>query len=123
MSVLKKIKNQVMRRKMRVRNNIRKAYDNNKFRVSVFRSLNYIYGQVIDDQKSKTIFSVSTKDCQVKDVIKKNKTVASFDAGIILGKKILDSGCTEIVFDRGQYLYHGRVKAFADGIRSAGIIF
>lgn len=122
MSIIKRKKRQVLRRKMRVRKNIRQAYDNSKIRVSVFRSLCHIYGQAIDYLTGNTILSASTKDIIINDEAKKNKTALSYDAGVILGKRLLDSGYTEIVFDRGSYLYHGRVKAFSDGIRASGVI-
>jgi large subunit ribosomal protein L18 len=120
MSILSKIKKQFERRKMRVRKNLRKNHNNEKIRVSVHRSLNYTVGQAINDLENKTLFSVSTK---VITLAEKNKTEKAYEAGVLLGNKLLDQNHSEIIFDRGGYLYHGRVKAFAEGIRAAGVIF
>lgn len=118
MSEVKKNKDRVERRKLRVRSALRKLCSNNKIRISVFRSLNYISAQAINDQKAITVAYVSSKDTE-----KNNKVKMSYDAGILLGNKLLQLGYNEIVFDRGAYLYHGRVKAFSDGIRAVGIKF
>ncbi len=121
MSILSKIQSQFERRKMRVRKNLRKNNNNNKIRVSVHRSLNYTVGQAVNDIENKTLFSVSTKI--IVNAEKQNKTDKAYQAGLLLGQKLLDQKYSEIIFDRGAYLYHGRVKAFADGIRAAGVIF
>jgi large subunit ribosomal protein L18 len=121
MSILSKIKKQFQRRKMRVRKQLRQNHNNDKIRVSIFRSLNYTVGQVINDIENKTLFSVSTKNIENK--LQNNKTDQAYQAGILLGNKLLDQKYTEIIFDRGAYLYHGRVKSFAEGIRATGVIF
>ncbi len=124
MSVISKIKDQYRRRVLRVRKNLRKAHDNDKLRVSVYRSLNYTSAQVVDDVRGKTLFSVTTKNIAgTVGQEKKNKTELAYQAGILLGAKLLENDHKDIIFDRGAYLYHGRVKALADGIRAAGIIF
>jgi large subunit ribosomal protein L18 len=122
MSILSKIKKQRERRKLRVRSKLRQFHNNTKIRVSVCRSLKYITGQVIDDSLQKTIFSISSRTL-VSDAIKISKIDQAYQAGILVGQKLLENNKNEIVFDRGSYLYHGRVKAFADGIRSVGIAF
>lgn len=119
MSEIRKNKNRVIRRKFRVRKALRRLYSNDKVRVSVFRSLNYISAQVIDDKKAVTIASISSKNIEEST----NKSEMSYRAGVLLGNKILELGYKEILFDRGAYLYHGRVKKFADGIRNTGINF
>jgi large subunit ribosomal protein L18 len=121
MSILSKVKKQFERRKMRVRKGLRKNHNNDKIRVSVHRSLNYTVGQAINDIENKTLFSVTTKI--IVNAEKKNKTEKAYEAGVLLGSKLLDQKYSEIVFDRGAYLYHGRVKAFAEGIRAAGVVF
>lgn len=89
-----------------------------KPRVVVFRSLTNIYAQVIDDVVGKTIVSSSTL------ILKNNegdKTAKARLVGIDLAKKAIEAGITEACFDRGRYLYHGRVKSVVDGLREAGL--
>ena len=89
-----------------------------KPRVVVFRSLSHIYAQVIDDLAGKTLISSSTL------ILKNNegdKTAKARLVGIDLAKKALEAGITEACFDRGRYLYHGRVKSVVDGLREAGL--
>lgn len=90
-------------------------------RLVVFRSLNHIYGQIIDDLKGNTLVSLSSKskDAQLEEGIK--KVEISFQVGQQLGAKALKAGITKVCFDRAGYKYHGRVKAFADGARKAGL--
>lgn len=93
-------------------------------RLCVTRSNNNIYAQVIDDVKRVTICGVSTLGPEFKATGKKSSTVeGAAEIGKIIGKKALDAGVTEVVFDRGGNLYHGRVKAVADGAREAGLKF
>lgn len=87
-------------------------------RVSVFRSSKHIYAQVIDDASGKTMFFSSDVDLKESDKIKK-----SLRAGELLGEIIKGKGIVKIVFDRGGFKYHGRVKALAEGLRNAGIKF
>ena len=94
-------------------------------RVSVFRSAKHIYAQAIDDVSGATLVSLSSLDKEVK--VKINGLNANNEAAGMIGKafgeKLSDKGLKEIVFDRNGYLYHGRVKSLADGIREAGIKF
>ena len=98
-------------------------------RLSVFRSNKFIYAQIIDDEANKTIASCSSKDKDVSSDKTENKsglTQKSFDAykaGLIISKKCKKSGITKVVFDRGGYKYHGRVKALAEGARENGLEF
>ncbi len=85
-------------------------------RLCVFRSLKHIYVQAIDDTKGTTLVSASDKE-----VSKENKTNTAFAVGELLAKKIKEKKIKNAVFDRGGYLYHGRVKALAEGIRKGGI--
>lgn len=93
-------------------------------RLNVYRSLNEIYAQIIDDTKSATIVSASTRD---KDLLKKVKELSKSEAAALVGKtiaeKAIKAGIQEVVFDRGGYVYTGRVKALADGAREAGLKF
>ena len=92
-------------------------------RLAVFRSLNGIYAQIIDDDKGVTLASMSTisKEIELEKGLK--KTEKSFQVGLKLGEKALAAGITKVAFDRAGYKYHGRVKALADGARKAGLEF
>ena len=93
-------------------------------RFNVYRSLNHIYVQVIDDVKGVTLISASTMEKTVKEQIKDmNKTDAAKVVGMTAAKKALEAGVSEVVFDRGGYIYTGRVKSVADGAREAGLKF
>ena len=93
-------------------------------RLNVYRSLNNIYAQVIDDTKGTTLASASTLDKEVAELIKgKTKTEAAKIVGEVVGKRAKAKKVKEVVFDRGGYLYTGRVQAVADGARSAGLEF
>ena len=93
-------------------------------RLNVYRSLNHIYVQIIDDTKGVTLCSASTMEKAVKSEIKDmTKTDAAKAVGKAAAKKALDLGIKEVVFDRGGYLYTGRVQAVADGARAAGLNF
>ncbi|PWB38414.1 MAG: 50S ribosomal protein L18 [Parcubacteria group bacterium] len=90
-----------------------------KPRVSVFRSLSHIKVQAIDDVSGRTLASVSDQEIKAKG----HKTDKALSVGVAFGKKLSDQNITAIIFDRGAYKYHGRVKALAEGIRQAGIKF
>ncbi len=93
-------------------------------RLSVYRSLNHIYAQVIDDEKGVTIVSASTLEKGVREQISgKTKTEAAKLVGKAIGERAKEKGIEAVVFDRGGYLYTGRVKAVADGARDAGLKF
>jgi len=94
-------------------------------RLVVFRSLNQIYGQLIDDVTGKTILSVGSISKDVNEKIKseKGKISKSKIVGKIVAEKAKNENITSVVFDRNGYLYHGRVKAFADGAREGGLKF
>ena len=93
-------------------------------RLAVYRSLNHIYAQVIDDVAGTTLVSASTLDADIKDSLKgKNKTGRATAAGELLAKRAKEKGVTQVSFDRGGFLYHGRVKALADGAREGGLKF
>lgn len=93
-------------------------------RLSVYRSNENIYAQIIDDTNSKTLISCSTLDRSIKLTLANGRTC---DASRLMGEKLaelsLKKNITKIVFDRGPYLYHGRIKALADGARAGGLQF
>jgi large subunit ribosomal protein L18 len=91
-------------------------------RLSVYRSNKFIYGQLIDDEKGKTLLSVSDKELKLKDA-KATKSNKAKLAGQKLAEKSKTKKITQVVFDRGSYRYHGRVKSFADGAREGGLKF
>jgi len=96
----------------------------NRPRLSVYRSNENIYAQIIDDTISKTIVSCSTLDNEIKDKIKNGRTCeASKLMGQKLAKLSLEKNINKIIFDRGPYIYHGRVKAVAEGARLGGLDF
>ncbi|MCP8938996.1 50S ribosomal protein L18 [Alsobacter sp. SYSU M60028] len=111
------------RRVARVRRTIRKAA-NGRPRLSVFRSSKQIYAQVIDDARGVTLVSASTVE---KDLRTSLKTGADVEAAKLVGKLVAErakqAGVTQVVFDRGGYMYHGRVKALADAAREGGLDF
>jgi len=93
-------------------------------RLSVFRSLKQIYAQVIDDTTGKTLVAASTLDAEVKtQVTGKKKGEAAATVGAVLAQRAKAKGITAVVFDRGGYLYHGRVRALAESARKAGLQF
>ncbi|AMX84829.1 50S ribosomal protein L18 [Geobacillus subterraneus] len=91
-------------------------------RLSVFRSNKHIYAQIIDDTKSATIVSASTLDKEF-GLDSTNNIDAAKKVGELVAKRALEKGIKQVVFDRGGYLYHGRVKALADAAREAGLEF
>ncbi len=92
-------------------------------RLSVYRSVNHIYVQLIDDMKGTTLISASTRE-GAKGTKRTGGNVASAkDVGKLLAERAKEKGITKVVFDRGGYIYHGRVKALADAAREAGLQF
>jgi len=93
-------------------------------RLSVYRSLNHIYTQLIDDVKGVTLCSASTMEKEISSKIAKmTKTEAAALVGEVIGQRAIKAGIKEIVFDRGGYIYTGRVQAVADAARKTGLIF
>jgi large subunit ribosomal protein L18 len=89
-------------------------------RLNVYRSLNHIYAQVIDDQKGETLASASSMNLKLKTG---GNVAAAKEIGKAVAEKAVAKGIKQVVFDRGGYLYHGRVKALADAAREAGLEF
>lgn len=115
MSLLRKIALRTQRRKNRVRKRIKSS---ELPRVSVFRSLSHIYAQLIDDKNHKTVTSCSSLELKK---IKGDKKTIAHAVGRELAKRALDQGVKNVVFDRGPFLYHGRIKSLADGLREGGL--
>ena len=111
------------RRKQRVRLSLRRS-GGGRPRLSVFRSSQHIYAQLIDDTKGETLVAASSLE---KTLRESAKTGANIDAAKVVGKLIAErakeKGIKDVVFDRGGYLYHGRVKALADAAREGGLNF
>jgi len=95
----------------------------NRPRLAIFRSLNHIYAQVIDDAKGATLASASTLDAALKGDGKRSKVEEAAVVGAMIGERAKAAGITTVVFDRAGYRYHGRLKALADAARSAGLEF
>lgn len=110
------------RRAERIRNQIRRK-SFGKPRLSVFRSDRHIYAQIIDDIKGVTLCSASTLDKNLRGVGKTSNCEAASKVGALIAGKAAEAGIKEVVFDRGGFNYHGRVKALADGARGAGLVF
>ena len=93
-------------------------------RLAVFRSNNHMYAQIIDDSEGKTLVSASTLQKDVKAELEHTDDVkAAAYLGTVIGKKAIAAGIESVVFDRGGYIYHGKVKALADAAREAGLEF
>ena len=93
-------------------------------RLAVFRSNNHMYAQIIDDTVGNTLVSASTLQKEVKEKLEKtNDVAAAAYLGTVIAKKALDAGITTVVFDRGGFIYQGKIKALADAAREAGLEF
>ena len=93
-------------------------------RLSVFRSAQHIYAQIIDDAQGKTLAAASTVETDIKSGLKSGANVEAAGAvGKLIAERAKAAGITEVVFDRGGYIFHGRVKALADAARESGLSF
>lgn len=111
------------RRTRRVRRTLRKVA-NGRPRLSVFRSSKNIYAQVIDDSAGRTLAAASTLDKEIRATLSKGTDKAAAEAvGKAIAERAVKAGVKDVVFDRGGYLFHGRVKALADGAREGGLNF
>lgn len=110
------------KRHLRVRSKV--AGSEETPRLCVFRSLNHIYVQLIDDVNGKTLTSASSRDSEIVTRAKEKKKMETADiVGSVIGERAKSQGVKKVVFDRGGYKYHGRVKALADAARKAGLEF
>jgi len=111
-----------IKRHYRVRKNISGTPE--RPRLNVFRSLSNIYAQVIDDTTGKTLVSASSLDKEIKDKVANGGNIeAAKEVGLLVAKRALDAGIKAVVFDRGGYVYHGRVLNLAEGAREGGLEF
>ena len=119
--MIKKIDRQAGRQRRHLR--VRKKISGNETRprLCMYKSLNGIYAQIIDDTKGVTMVSASTMDSDIKT--KKSNIEAAKEVGTSIAKKATKKGITEVVFDRSGYVYHGKVKEFAEAAREAGLVF
>ena len=93
-------------------------------RLAVFRSNNHMYAQIIDDTVGNTLVSASTVEKEAKaELNKTNDIEAAAYIGKVIAKRAIDKGITEVVFDRGGFLYHGKIEALAEAAREAGLVF
>jgi large subunit ribosomal protein L18 len=117
------VSDRTLRRTAKVRRKVRRAAGS-RARLSVFRSSKHIYAQVIDDANGQTVASASSLEKEMRGNL---KTGANIEAAKVVGKRLAEraaaKGIKEVVFDRGGYLYHGRVKALADAARESGLNF
>lgn len=122
--MIKRIDRKAIRakRRMRLRNKLRGTTE--RPRLNVFRSLNNIYTQIIDDETGVTLVAASSLSPELKGKLSKggNKEAAKA-VGELIAKKALDAGITKVVFDRAGYIYHGRVKVLAEAAREGGLEF
>lgn len=105
----------------RIRKNIRGTESCPRLRV--FKSIKHIYAQLIDDGSGKTLASMSTLDGGFKEAQIKGKKAQAHRVGMMLAEKAKERGVERVVFDRGGYLYHGRVQSLSEGAREAGLVF
>ena len=93
-------------------------------RLAVFRSNNHMYAQIIDDTVGNTLVSASTLEKEIKaELNKTNDVEAAAYLGKVIAKRAMDKGISEVVFDRGGFLYHGKIEALAEAAREAGLVF
>ena len=112
-----------VRRTAKVRRRIRRD-SNGRARLSVFRSSKHIYAQVIDDTKGTTLVAASSVEKPMREGAKTGANIAAAKAvGKLLAERAKEKGIKDVVFDRGGYLYHGRIKALADAAREGGLNF
>ena len=115
--------NTIQRKKFRIRNKLKKNSTNDRYRLSVSRSLKNFSAQIIDDANNKTLLSASSIEKDIKALPKTNKISISKIVAEKLVKKALDKNIKKIYFDRGKFKYHGRVKEFAETLRKNGMEF
>jgi large subunit ribosomal protein L18 len=118
----RRIGKQRCRRGLRVRNQLKR--NTTRPRLSVFRSHKNLYAQIVDDGAGRTLVSASTQDKQLRGEFRYggNKT-AAVAVGKVIAQRAIEAGIKEVVFDRREYKYHGRVAALADAAREAGLVF
>jgi|SRR3970040_2371183 large subunit ribosomal protein L18 len=121
--MIKRENNSRLRSKIRIRKKVFGTPE--KPRLSIYRSLNNIYGQIIDDSNGKTLASASSLSKEIAEDIKsaKGKTAKSKLVGKLVAQKAVEQNISTVIFDRNGFKYHGRVQAFAEGAREGGLKF
>jgi large subunit ribosomal protein L18 len=120
---MSRLSDRTARRRAQVRRAIRRA-SNGRARLSIFRSSKHIYAQVIDDTKGETLASASSIEKDMRGSMMNGANIAAAKAvGKLVAERAAAKGVKDVVFDRGAYLYHGRVKALADAAREGGLKF
>lgn len=120
---MSKIANSAQKRKFRVRK-VLKSVAYGRPRLSVHRSSKQIYAQVIDDVNGVTLAAACSLEKVAREKLKSGANIlAANEVGLLIAERALKAGVKEVIFDRGQYIYHGRVKALADAARSSGLVF
>ena len=110
------------RRHKRVRNRVKGTPE--RPRLSAYRSLNHMYAQIIDDTVGKTLVAASSIEPELRNTLPSTKDVnAAKQVGLLIAKRAKEKGITKVVYDRGGNLYHGRIKALAEGAREGGLEF
>lgn len=118
------VKSEKARKRRHRRIRMRLSGTSERPRLNVYRSLNHIYAQVIDDSAGHTLVAASTLEKSLAGTLEgKSKKEQAALVGKTLAERAVDAGISEVVFDRGGYLYHGRIKALADGAREGGLKF
>jgi len=122
--MLQMVSKDAARRRVHVRIRARVSGRAQAPRLNVFRSLNHIYAQVVDDTRGHTLVTASTRDKEVRKTLKSGGNIAAAKFVVkVLAQRAIAAGISSVVFDRGGYAYHGRVKALADAAREAGLKF
>jgi large subunit ribosomal protein L18 len=120
---MSKLRDRTARRTASVRRKV-KASAHGRKRLSVFRSSQHIYAQVIDDDKGETLAAASSLEKTLRESAKTGADIAAAKAvGKLIAERAKEKGVTAVVFDRGGYIYHGRIKALADAAREGGLDF
>jgi large subunit ribosomal protein L18 len=122
--MLQTVSKDVARRRVHLRIRTRVSGQPQSPRLNVFRSLSHIYAQVVDDSTGHTLISASSRDSEVRKTLKTGGNIAAAKVvGQVVAQRAIAAGIPGVVFDRGGYAYHGRVKALADAARAAGLKF
>jgi large subunit ribosomal protein L18 len=120
---MSKLKDRTARRTAAVRRKVKLAAHGRK-RLSIFRSSKHIYAQVIDDDRGETLAAASSLEKTLRENAKTGADIAAAKTvGKLIAERAKEKGVTEVVFDRGGYIYHGRIKALADAAREGGLSF
>ena len=113
----------ITKKKLRIRNKLKRSNIHNRFRLTVSRSLKNISAQIIDDINNKTLVAASSLEKDIKKINKTKKSDLSLFVGETLAKRANEKNIIKVYFDRGHYKYHGRVKLLTDALRKNGLEF